>query len=109
MQDETAESFESPGAPLPDGLYSLRLYITGATPGSTRAVACLKKFCEEHLKEHYKLEVIDLYQQPARAEQENILVTPTLVKALPLPRRRLVGDFSDPHRIRLGLDLEVRV
>jgi circadian clock protein KaiB len=89
--------------------YSLRLYVTGATPGSTRAIAEIKAFCERFLKGRYRLEVIDVYQQPELAEEERILATPTLVKLSPGPLRRIVGSLSDPGRIslRFGVPLNV--
>jgi len=93
-----------PGA---DGLqYSLRLYVTGKTPKSLCAIANLKNICEEYLHGHYDLQVIDIYQQPALAEDDDIFVAPTLVKRLPIPLRRLIGDMSDRERLLLGLDLQ---
>lgn len=85
--------------------YVLRLYVTGATPASTNAIANLKKLCEGHLKGRYQLEVIDIYQQPARARAGNVIVAPTLVKELPLPLRRLIGDLSNEEGLLAGLDL----
>lgn len=85
--------------------YVLRLYVTGATGGSARAIENIKKLCEERLKGRYELQVIDLYQQPGLAKGEQILAAPTLIKKLPLPLRRLVGDMSDAHRVMVGLDL----
>jgi circadian clock protein KaiB len=85
--------------------YELRLYVTGATPASGRAIANLKAFCEEHLRDHYDLEVVDIYQQPQMAEEDRILATPTLIKRLPLPLRRVVGDLSDSDNVLLRLDL----
>jgi circadian clock protein KaiB len=85
--------------------YALRLYVTGQTPRSVRSVENLRKLCERHLKGRYELEVIDIYQQPSLAKEMQILAAPTLIKALPLPLRRLVGDFSDQNRVVLGLDL----
>ena len=85
--------------------YSLRLYVTGQTPRSLRSVENLRRLCEMHLKDRYDLEVIDIYQQPFLAKDMQILAAPTLIKALPLPLRRLVGDFSDQNRVALGLDL----
>lgn len=85
--------------------YELRLYVTGATPSSGRAIANLKALCEEHLQDRYDLEVVDVYQQPRRAEEDGILATPTLIKRLPLPLRRLVGDLSDSDHVLLRLDL----
>ena len=86
--------------------YLLRLYVTGMTPRSTEAIARLKNICEEHLAGRYDLEVIDIYQQPALARGEQILAAPTLIKRLPLPLRRLVGDLSNKQRVLLGLDLQ---
>jgi circadian clock protein KaiB len=83
----------------------LRLYVTGTTPASVRALANLKRICEEHLQGQYELEVIDIYEKPALARGEQIVATPTLVKKLPAPLRRLVGDLSDKERVLLGLDL----
>jgi circadian clock protein KaiB len=85
--------------------YLLRLYITGTTPRSVRAVANVRRICDEYLKGRYNLEVIDVYQQTALAKGEQIIATPTLVKRLPEPLRRLVGDMSDKQRVLLGLDL----
>jgi circadian clock protein KaiB len=85
--------------------YMLRLYVTGMTPRSTEAVAMLKAVCEEHLEGRYELEVIDLYQRPSLAKDEQIIAVPTLVKRLPSPLRRLIGNLSDRERVLLGLDL----
>ncbi len=84
----------------------LRLYVTGMTPRSTEAVARIKILCEQHLAGRYELDVIDIYQQPARAMSEQIIATPTLIKSLPLPLRRLVGDLSDQGRVLRGLDVQ---
>jgi len=85
--------------------YCLRLYVTGTTPKSTRAITNIKRICEEHLKGRYTLEVIDIYQQPLLARAEQIIAAPTLIKRLPLPLRKFIGDMSDDGRILLGLDL----
>jgi circadian clock protein KaiB len=85
--------------------YDLCLYITGVTPRSTQAIACLQSFCEQYLKGRYTLQIIDVYQQPEIAAQNQIIATPTLVKKLPLPTRKLVGDFSDEVRLFHGLGL----
>jgi circadian clock protein KaiB len=92
-------------APSPRQRHVLRLYLTGATPASVRALANLKRICEEHLQGRYELEVIDIYQRPALLEGEQIVAAPTLIKKLPLPLRRLVGDMSNTERVLLGLDL----
>ena len=88
--------------------YVLRLYVTGATPKSTRAITNIKSICDEHLQGRYTLEVIDVYQQPELAQQEDIVAMPTLVKQLPSPLRRLVGDLSKEEKVLLGLDLRPR-
>jgi circadian clock protein KaiB len=85
--------------------YVLRLYVTGLTPRSTAAISRIKAICEENLKGRYELEVIDIYQQPSLAKGEQIIAAPTLIKKLPLPLRRLVGDLSNKQRVLLGLDL----
>ena len=86
--------------------YVLRLYVTGQTPRSLRSVENLQRLCEKHLPGRFSLEVIDIYQQPALAAEGQIIAAPTLIKAMPLPLRRLVGDFSDANRVVLGLDLK---
>ena len=85
--------------------YVLRLYVTGLTPRSAEAFATIKAICEEHLEGRYDLEVIDIYQQPTLAKDEQIIAVPTLVKRLPLPLRRFIGNLSDEERVLLGLDL----
>lgn len=87
--------------------YLLRLFVTGQTPRSVKSIDNLKRFCEKYLKGRYELEVIDIYQQPALATENQIIAAPTLIKKLPLPLRRLVGDFSNQDRVVLGLDLRV--
>jgi circadian clock protein KaiB len=88
-----------------DKHYELRLYVAGMTPKSTLAVANIKKICEEHLKGRYTLEVIDIYKRPSLADGEQIIAAPTLLKKLPLPLRRFIGDMSDSEKIIVGLDL----
>ncbi|MBI1926091.1 circadian clock protein KaiB [Candidatus Poribacteria bacterium] len=85
--------------------YLLKLYITGHTPQSERAIANLQQICEEQLQGQYELVIIDLLEQPHIAEEAKILVTPTLIKELPPPIRRVIGDLSDIERVLLGLDL----
>jgi circadian clock protein KaiB len=87
------------------GKYILRLYITGMTPRSARAIENLQNFCKKHLAENYELQVIDVYQQPELARTEQIVAVPTLIKKLPLPLRRLIGDMSDEERVLVGLDI----
>lgn len=88
--------------------YILRLYVTGITPKSQQAIANVKRICEEHLKGRYELEIIDIYQQPALARGEQIVATPTLIKKIPVPLRRFIGDMADTEKILFGLDLVPR-
>jgi len=85
--------------------FVLELYVTGQTPRSLRAVANLRKVCEERLQDHYQLDVVDVYQQPELAAREQLIAAPTLVKRSPLPIRRLVGDMSDRERLLAGLGI----
>lgn len=85
--------------------YVLRLYVTGTTRRSAEAILNIQKICEEHLKGRYELEVVDIYQQPVLAAGEQIIAAPTLIKKLPLPLRRFIGDMSNTDRLILGLDL----
>lgn len=86
--------------------YILRLYVTGTTSQSVRAISNIKKICEEHLKGRYILEVIDLYQQPELASGEQIIAAPTLIKKLPAPLRRIIGDMSSTDKVLAGLDIK---
>lgn len=93
-------------APKPDRTrYLLRLFVSGLTPLSMQAVQSTRNVCEEHLKNRYELEVVDLNQQPALAREADIVAAPTLLKVFPLPRRKLVGDLSDKQRVLRGLAL----
>lgn len=85
--------------------YLLRLFVTGMTPNSKKAVENIKRICEEYLKGRYELEVIDIYQQPELAEEEHVFAAPTLIKKNPLPLKRLIGDMSDTEKVLSGLDL----
>ncbi|QJX45910.1 circadian clock protein KaiB [Hymenobacter taeanensis] len=89
----------------PPAEYVLHLYITGATPNSTRAVRNIKALCERHLQGRYELLIIDMYQQPDLAKREQIIAAPTLVKKLPLPLRRLIGDLSEEKKVLAALGL----
>ena len=86
--------------------YVLRLYVTGMTPKSTKAIANVQTLCEEHLAGRYELKIIDIYQQPKLAKEGQIIATPTLIKQLPLPFRRLIGDMSDTEKFLVGIDLK---
>ncbi len=89
-----------------DGKYILRLYVTGATSLSRRAIVNINAICREHLQGKYDLEVIDIHQKPALAKDEQIVAAPTLIKQLPLPLRRIIGDLSDRESVLFGLDLK---
>jgi circadian clock protein KaiB len=86
--------------------YVLRLYVAGQTPKSMAAITNLKRICEEYLHGRYVLEVIDLYQQPQLAKGEQIIAVPTLIKKLPEPLRRIIGDMSNTERVLVGLDIQ---
>jgi circadian clock protein KaiB len=85
--------------------YVLRLYVTGLTPRSTRAIGTVRSVCEEHLAGRYELEIIDVYQQPNRSSEDQIVAIPTLVKCSPQPQRLIIGDMSDRSRLLFGLGL----
>jgi len=89
----------------PDGRYKLRLFVTGSTPRSARAIANMRKICEENLEGQYDLEVVDVYENPEATRELQIIATPTLVKILPEPLRRIIGDLSDRERVLAGLNL----
>ncbi len=88
-------------------LWNLRLYTAGQTPKSTAAFNNLKKICEEHLKGQYTIEIVDLLQNPQLARGDQIFAIPTLVRKLPPPLRKIIGDLSDTERVLVGLDLRV--
>jgi circadian clock protein KaiB len=88
------------------GKYVLRLYVTGATARSRRAIVNISTICDDYLQGRYDLEVIDIHQKPTLAKDEQILAAPTLIKSLPLPLRRIVGDLSNSEKVLLGLDLK---
>jgi circadian clock protein KaiB len=87
------------------GRYVLRLYVAGLSSRSTTAIRNVRRICDEHLKGRYDLEVIDLYEHPTLARGEQIIAAPTLIKTLPHPLRRLIGDMADSNRVLVGLDL----
>jgi circadian clock protein KaiB len=104
----TAEFEDTVAVHQLDEKYVLRLYVTGMTPRSTAAVEAIREICEEHLQGRYELEVIDIYQRPALARDAQIIAAPTLVKQLPQPLRRLIGNLSDKERVLLGLDIHLK-
>jgi circadian clock protein KaiB len=97
---ESTDSFNGPR-----DRYTLRLYVSGTTPRSARAITNIKKICEENLKNEYDLEVIDIFRETTN-DQDNIIAVPTLIKSLPLPLRRLIGDLSDEEKVLVGLDIK---
>ena len=88
--------------------YLLKLYVTGASPRAQFAIANLRRICDDELGGEYELEVIDVLERPEVAEQDRILATPTLIKQLPPPLRRVIGDLSDKDKVLLGLELRSR-
>jgi circadian clock protein KaiB len=88
--------------------YILRLYVTGMTEKSRQAIQNIKRICDEHLKSRYDLEVIDIYRQPVLARGDQIVATPTLIKKLPVPIRKFIGDMSETEKILIGLDLRLK-
>ena len=102
----STEKYELSMSVLSKDKYILRLYITGSTSRSVLAITNLKKICEEYLEGLYELQIIDLYQNPSLAKGEQIIAAPTLIKKLPLPFRRIIGDMSDKEKVLLGLDLK---
>lgn len=85
--------------------YVLRLYVAGNTARSAKAIANLRQICETNLKDRFELEVVDIYQQPELVRDQQVIATPTLIKSLPLPIRRIIGDLAQPERILIGLDI----
>ena len=104
-RDDLHATFERAADASPADRYVLRLYVTGMTSRSARAVKNLQAICDEYLAGRYDLEVIDIYQQPVLTRGEQIIAAPTLIKKLPLPMRRIIGDMSNRDRVLLGLNL----
>jgi circadian clock protein KaiB len=103
---DEVEAFEEAISRQPSaGCYVLSLFVTGSTPKSLRAIRNIRALCEERLHGRYELKVVDIYQHPEQVKPEKIIVTPTLIKKLPLPLRRLIGDLSNKDRLLLGLDI----
>jgi circadian clock protein KaiB len=85
--------------------FVLRLFVAGITPKSEGAIRSLKGICEQYLKGRYELEFVDIYQHPGALKENQVIVAPTLIKKLPLPLRRLIGDMSNKEKVIIGLDL----
>lgn len=103
--EEPSRKLKEARSKVSEEKYSLRLYVTGTTLKSVRAITSIKRICEAHLKGRYILEVVDIYQQPVLAKGEQIIAAPTLIKSLPLPLRKFIGDMTNTDRILVGLDL----
>ncbi len=108
MARKKSRSKKSPGSPATESeaeRYVLKLYVTGATERSLHAIANIKAICEQYLKDRYDLEVVDIYRRPALLRGDQIVAVPTLIKKLPVPMRRMVGDLSRTEQVLLGLDV----
>jgi circadian clock protein KaiB len=106
IRHDDTKDFEDALAAEPDAPhYRLRLFISGSTPRSSRAIQNIRAVCDEKLHGRYDLEVVDIYQHPEMLKPDQVIVTPTLVKRLPLPVRKIIGDLSDIDRVLVGLDL----
>jgi circadian clock protein KaiB len=105
MMDEVAGPSENSVEPAEDQVWHLRLYVAGQTPKSLAAFANLKRICEEHMQGRYHVEVIDLLEQPQLAKGDQILAIPTLVRTLPPPLKKIIGDLSNEERVLVGLEL----
>jgi circadian clock protein KaiB len=99
------ESFSAAADELENPRFVLRLFVTGMTPRSTRAIRAVRDLCESRLKDRFDLEIVDVYQQPQLIQDEQIVATPTLVKYQPAPLRRIIGDMTDRNRLCFGLGL----
>lgn len=106
--ENSTEAFELALKQTDDGKYILRLFVSGITPNSQKAIENVKKICQQHLEGRYELEIIDIYQQPIFAKEGQIVAAPTLVKELPPPLRKFIGDMSNTERILLGLDVRTK-
>jgi circadian clock protein KaiB len=105
MNSKTAKRSESNSNGRPGKVWQLRLYVAGQTPKSLAAFSNLKQICENHLKGQYSIEVIDLVERPLLSRGDQIVAIPTLVRKLPVPVRKIIGDLSDTERVLVGLDL----
>ncbi len=104
--NSVGKQLESKVAATEKARYILRLYVAGTTAMSARAISNVRSTCERYLAGRYELEVIDLFQRPGLAQGEQIIAAPTLIKKLPLPLRRIIGDMSNQDKILVGLDLQ---
>ncbi len=104
-EGRAARGFARSAAQQKEARYVLKLYVAGVTPRSAAAITSVTAICEEHLRGRYELEIVDIYQRPVLAKGEQILAVPTLIKQLPLPLKKLIGDMANHERVLVGLDL----
>lgn len=105
MNTKTAKPSKAKSDSRPGKIWELRLYVAGQTPKSLAAFSNLKQICENHLKGQYRIEVVDLVERPLLSRGDQIVAIPTLVRKLPVPVRKIIGDLSDTERVLVGLDL----
>jgi len=105
QSEENLAKLESAVADRARARYLLRLYVAGFTPRSAAAIVSVKNICEEHLRGRYELEVVNIYDAPMLAKAEQVIASPTLIKKLPLPLRRIIGDMAVTDKLLVGLDL----
>jgi circadian clock protein KaiB len=105
-EKDSRKALEKASAGRESRNYILRLYISGVTPRSTLAIENIRKICQKYLEGRFNLEVIDIFQQPEEARKEQIIAAPTLIKKLPLPLRKFIGDLSDTQKILVGLEIK---
>jgi circadian clock protein KaiB len=107
VKDQTVQKNGNSNKESTEPFFILRLFVTGASPNSTRAVSNLKNICEEYLKNRYELEIIDVYQQPLTAQREQLIALPLLIKKAPGMERRLIGDMSNKQKVLKGLGIYI--
>jgi circadian clock protein KaiB len=105
MPPTSRKTMKSEATDSTNAVYNLRLYVAGQTPKSVTALKNLKQICEEHLKGQYSIEIVDLREHPQLAKGDQILAVPTLVRRLPEPMKKIIGDLSNTERVLVGLDL----
>jgi circadian clock protein KaiB len=106
--EKVIKKIEKKGKLQKNEKYVLKLYVTGTTPNSMKAIKNIEKICHKYLEGRYDLEIFDIYQQPQLSQGEQIIAAPTLIKKLPVPLRKFIGDLSDVERVLFGLNLEVK-
>ena len=107
-ESPASPDIETPPATVGDAEYVLRLYVSGQTPRSVLAIENMRRICAEHISERYTLEIIDIYLHPEACQKEQIIAVPTLLKVLPHPLRRIIGDLSNTEKVLIGLNLVPR-